>query len=97
MAHYAWSEIKSGTAEKPIVVELGDTVTAKALGIPEKEFQALIDAGSVRDKKYPVPKDEEWEGSAVDYLRQQLSEATGGSSTEEASALAEINELENEG
>lgn len=97
MAHYAWSEIKSGTAEKPITVKLGDSVTAKGLGIDDENFQALIDAGAVRDKKYPVPQDEDWDGSAVDYLRQQLAETTGDSSTEEASALAEIDELEKEG
>ena len=92
MAYYAWSAIQAGTLENPIAIARGAKVTAKDLGIPAAEFQALVDSGAVRDKPFPAPKG--YEGSAIDYLRDQLAEAS--SSIEEASAQFNVEELESE-
>lgn len=68
--YYAWTEIKGSN----IVIPRGDKVTAAKLEIKEVEFQAMIDAGAIRTKQYPVP--DGYQGSAIDYMRDQLREAT---------------------
>jgi len=88
--YYAWTPLKSGTLEEPLAIARGAKVTAKDLGIPVAEFEALIDSGAVREKPFPAPDD--YEGSAIDWLREQLAEAT--SSVEEASAQSEVSVLE---
>lgn len=90
MAFYAWSTIKGGTADKPVTVERGDSVTQKDLGVNDADWAALLEAGSVREKKFPAPKD--YEGSVIDYLREQLEEASSAVDEEElASELAKVN------
>lgn len=63
MAYYAWSRIqhgakvaKDGVYVGPEFAELGESVTASKLGISEDDFQAMIDGGSVREEKWPVPE-----------------------------------------
>lgn len=98
--YYAWSNILTyedvgkDKDQKRVVVARGEKVTAAKLGIPDEEFQAMIDAGAVRTKQYPAPDD--YQGSAVDYLRDQLREATSGydEGIEEAEAQNELSQLE---
>lgn len=95
MAYYAWSDIRGGTAEKPVNVARGEEVSKSKLGVPDEEWDALVRGGSVREKKFPAPAD--FEGSAVEYLRQQMQEATAMSSIDEeeaASELAKVSEAE---
>ena len=92
-SYYAWTPIRGGTTEKPINVALGEKVTHSKLEISEADFQAMIDSGAVREKPYPVP--EEFKGSAVDFVREQLAEMTTvGSDLDEAEAQAEVSKLE---
>jgi hypothetical protein len=88
--YYAWSPIKAGTVEEPLAIARGAKISARDLGISAAAFEALIDSGAVRDKPFPAPDD--YEGSAIDWLRDQLAEAT--SSVEEASAQSEVSVLE---
>lgn len=98
-SHYAWTDIVTYEAgkddqEKRVVVKRGEKVTAGGLGVNQEEFQAMISAGSIRKKPYPAPDD--FQGSAVDYLREQLREATSvhDESVEEAEALNDLSQLE---
>lgn len=87
--YYAWSPIQSAKAEegKPsefFSAQPGDTVTAAKLGLDKDQFQALIDAGSVREQSYPdVPAG--YQDSPVNFLRAKALEAAGDS---EEAALA---------
>lgn len=90
--HYAWSQIKSGTAEKPIIVERGSKVTASDLGVKQEDFQAMVDAGAIRNKPFTAPDD--YQGSAIDFLRDQLAEAMDSSVLDEAAAVSELEEVE---
>lgn len=85
--YYAWSQIRGGTAEKPVIVDRGDKVTKTDIGVDDANWEALIESGAVRDKEFPAPKD--YEGSVIDYLREKLQEAqsmSGAVEEEEASS-----------
>lgn len=88
MAYYAWSTIKAGTRDKPIVIQRGASVTKQDLKLSDEDWQSLIHAGSIREKRFPAPS--EFDGSAVAYVRQQLQEATEMSSVEEEEAASEL-------
>jgi hypothetical protein len=92
MAYYAWSDIRGGTADEPVNVARGAEVTQSKLGVGDAEWEELKASGAVRDKKFPAPDD--FEGSAVDYLRQQLQEATSMSGVAEEEAIAELAHIE---
>ena len=68
---YAWTLIRTGDK----VVHLGASVKRSDLGISREEWDALIEAGSVRKKEYPAPS--YFQGSAIDFLKQQAREALG--------------------
>lgn len=74
---YAWSPILHDvTSEKegsrPTGAAIGDSVTASGLGVSEDDFEAMVEAGSIRDRKPPeLPKG--YQGSMVDYLREQIA------------------------
>lgn len=91
MAHYAWSDIRAGTTDKPVNVARGEEVSKSKLGINDTEWDALVAGGSAREKKFPAPK--EFEGSAVDFVRQQLQEATSMSSLDEEEAASELKDI----
>lgn len=94
-SYYAWTDIRSSSdkSEKPVVISRGTKVTASDLGISTEEFQEKIDAGAIRDKPFPAPDD--YSGSAIDYLRDQLAEATGSSTQlEEAEAQGQLEMVE---
>lgn len=93
MAYYAWSPIKGGTADKPVTVARGESVSKSDLGVSDADWQALIDAGAIRDKKFPAPKD--YEGSVIDYLRDQLREAQSVSAVDEEEAASELAAVSN--
>lgn len=86
--YYAWSLIKGGTAEKPVTVERGDKVSKADLGLDDANWDALVESGAVRDKVFPAPKD--FDGSVIDYLREQLQEAQAMSGVDEAEAASEL-------
>lgn len=92
MAHYAWSDIKAGTIEKPVTAARGDEVSKSKLGVSDADWQAMLDAGAVREKRFPAPQG--FDGSAVDYVRQQLQEATAMSSLDEEEAASELARVE---
>jgi hypothetical protein len=71
MAKYAWTDIKAG--EKS--AKAGDSVTASGLGLSDEQFEQLVDAGSVRDEKYPDMGD--FPGSPVEYAKKQLAIQSG--------------------
>src|SRR3989304_6817308 len=87
-AHYEWSPIRAGTADKPIDIERGDQVSKSDLKLSDADWQALIDAGSIRTKQFPAPKN--FPGSAGAFVRQQLREATEMSAAEEEEAAFEL-------
>ncbi len=92
-SYYAWSELRAGTAEKPVVIPRGAKVSASDLGISAEEFKATVDSGAIRNKPFPTAAD--YAGSAVDFLREQLAEATS-STVEEAAAEADVAALAGE-
>jgi len=56
MTYYAWSPIPTDHNEfgQPTKrIEVGDTVTADKVGVSKEEFEYLIEAGAVREEKYP--------------------------------------------
>lgn len=60
MAYYAWAPIDYGAQkdENGVItgrerVGLGETVDAGTLGIEDAEFRYLVNAGAVREQKYP--------------------------------------------
>lgn len=88
MAYYAWSQIKGGTADKPVNIARGEKVTKDTLGVTDADWKALVDSGAVRDKEFPAPKD--YEGSVIDYLRDKLQEAQSMSAVDEEEAASEL-------
>lgn len=68
---YAWSPILAG--EKSAA--MGDKVTKASLGVEDADFNAMVEAGSIRS--YPVPDlPENFQGSVVDHLRDEIRQAT---------------------
>jgi len=88
MAYYAWSNIKGGTAEKPITIKRGEEVSKAKLGLSDADWEAIIESGAVRTKKFPAPSD--WDGSAIGFVRQQLRDTTSMSAVEEEEAASEL-------
>ena len=86
--HYAWTPIKGGTAEKPVNIARGAKVTKSDLGVSDADWDAMVQAGAIRTKKHPAPED--YEGSAVDYLRERLQEAQEMSGVDEEEAASEL-------
>jgi hypothetical protein len=78
---YAWSPIDAGDKK----LKVGDEVTASALGIDKEGLEDLVDSGAVRAKKPPKLPDG-WQGSMVDFLRQEAREAelAAGASIDDA-------------
>lgn len=91
MAHHAWSDIKGGTADKPVTIARGEEVTQSKLGVNDAEWQELLNSGAIREKKFPAP--EGFDGSAVDFVRQELQEATAMSSVDEEEAASELAQI----
>jgi hypothetical protein len=89
MAYYAWGPIRAGTAEKPVNVKYGDTVTADKLSIAKEEFAALVESRAVRDTKPPELPDE-WQDSPINFLRKQAADAEAS----ETAALLNEDQLE---
>lgn len=93
---YAWSDIKGGTAKTPINIKRGEEVTQSKLGVEDAEWAELLRSGAIRPKPFPAPED--FDGSAVDFVRQQLQDATEMSSAmdeeEAASTLRDIEEAQ---
>ena len=63
MAYYAWSEIRydaevteDGVYAHPVSVMPGGEVSASKLKLSKEQFQELVDAGAVREEKFPVPE-----------------------------------------
>lgn len=80
---YAWSPILAG--EKS--AKYGDEVTEAKLGITKEDLKDLVDSKAVRPKKPPaLPED--WQGSVIDFIRQEAREAFEGTADE--AALAEM-------
>jgi hypothetical protein len=86
--YYAWSPIRGGDAEKAVNIKRGEKVTQSQLGVDDAEWQGLIDSNAVRSKEFPAPAD--YEGSALDYLREKLEEAQAASAVEEEEAASEL-------
>lgn len=93
MALYAWSDIKGGTLEKPVAIPRGSKISKGDLpGILDSDWNAMLDAGSIRDRPFPAPED--YSGSALDFLRDQLAEAQVVSPLEEEEAVVELAAVE---
>lgn len=97
MALYAWSNIiytKPGDEKaKPVSIPRGTKVTKSDFpGISEDDWRAMLESGSIRDKSFPAPDD--YQGSALDYLRDQLAEAQAVSPLEEEEAVVELAAVE---
>jgi hypothetical protein len=93
--HYAWTRIVGADKDgKPFTVQRGEKVTATMLNVNSTEFDQMVDSGAIRTKPHPAPDD--YSGSAIDYLRDQLREASGQTeaSVEEAEAVQELSQLE---
>jgi len=94
MPHYVWtSEIRYTDADgNTVVAYRGEKVEkSKFKGLSDADWQAWADGGSIRDRPFPAPED--YQGSAIDYYRDELEQAQAGSTVEQeeaASALAEV-------
>lgn len=88
MAFYAWSPIKGGTADKPVTIARGDKVTKDALGVSDADWNAMVEAGAIREKEFPAPSD--YDGSVIDWLREKLQEATSMSAVDEEEVASEL-------
>ena len=88
--YYAWSNIKTGKDGKPFAAKVGDKVDASTLGLDEEQFQELIDAGSVREQKYPVPADSDV--SPKDHQRALMLASQDSDEYAESIAAAEAEE-----
>lgn len=92
MAHYAWSPIRAGKNS----AKFGDTVTADKLGVSKEDFEAMVEAKSIREKA-PPKLPEGYQGSVVDFLREQIKEAelSAGATLNDANleALAAVGEV----
>lgn len=89
--YWAWSNVLTIDEDgKPTTTRRGSKVTASGLGISADEFQDKIDSGAFKDKEFPAPDD--YEGSALDWYRDQLVAAS--SPLEEVIAEAEIGETD---
>jgi hypothetical protein len=83
MAYYAWSPIKhgadvdkDGNYVRDKLLPAGSTVTQKNLGVSDADWEAMIEAGSIREYEYPDMPDT-FQGSPVDFLRQKLADVAG--------------------
>ena len=86
---YAWSDIKAGTLEKPINIAKGSKVAKSDFpGILDGDWNAMVEGGSIRDRPFPAPDD--YQGSAIDYLRDMLAEAQAVSPVDEEEAVIEL-------
>jgi hypothetical protein len=77
--YYAWSEIQVGEGDeaetKVKKVKAGEEVSASSLGIPDEEFDAMVEAGAVKTEEYPdLP--EGYTGSPAQFAQEQ-AEAEG--------------------
>lgn len=91
MAFYVWStEIKHTDANgQTKSIKRGERIAKSDLpGISDEEWQAKITGGSIREKQFPAPKD--YQGSAIDFLRDSLREAQTVSQVDEEEALGEL-------
>jgi nitrogen regulatory protein PII-like uncharacterized protein len=96
MPYYAWSEIRHTDSDgKHTVVARGEKVEkSKFKGMSDADWQAMVDGGSIREKPFPAPED--YDGSAIDYLRDQLQEAQAVSTVDEEEAASELVEVQAE-
>lgn len=79
--YYAWSNFKDVVADlaKPDVktsFKPGDVVTKEKLGVDQDNWDALVESGAVRVKKYPDMGN--YEGSPREYRLEQLAAAAKG-------------------
>lgn len=67
---YAWTPILAGDKS----AAMGDKVSKNSLGVDDANFNAMVEAGSIR--AYPVPDmPEGYQGSVVDHLRDEIRRA----------------------
>jgi len=101
MAFYAWSPIKYSywegkegeEKEVHVSIDRGSQVDKNKLkGIRDEDWNAMIESNAIRNKKFPAPKN--FEGSALDYLRQELSESRVVSPVDEEEAVSELEVVE---
>lgn len=81
---YAWSPIQHGAERDETdptvitsykVVPMGATVTKDNLGVSDADFEAMVEANAIRN--YPPPEmPKGYQGSVMDYLRDQLRQAS---------------------
>lgn len=93
MAWYAWSGIKhtDGKGNTKVIARGEKVVKSDLPGITDANWQAMIDAGTLRDRQFPAP--EGYDGSAIDFLRESLQEAQAVSPVDEEEAAAELEEI----
>lgn len=90
---YAWSVIQydadvddSGSSIKHKRVAFGEEVSADKLGLDDEQFEQLVEAGSVRATRPPdMPKG--YQGSPVDFMREQIAAAAEGNVAEVALSM----------
>lgn len=98
MALYAWSDIRHATSEegkpsKEVFIARGSKVSKGDLpGLTDADWNAMLSSGAVRDRPFPAPDD--YPGSALDYLRDQLAEAQAVSPLDEEEAVVELAAVE---
>jgi len=91
--YYAWSEIQVGTPadeseEKVKKVKQGETVSASSLGIPDEEFESLVESGAIKTEEYPeLP--EGYTGSPAQYAQEK---AAAQAQLDEAQAFLDMNQ-----
>lgn len=82
MTYFAWTNFSVPNPDNPgndrlaTKINVGDEVSAEALGIDDEEFQAYIDIGAVRT--YEHPNMGNFQGSPVELRKAQLAAAAEG-------------------
>lgn len=91
---FAWSPIQTGDKDKDAA--FGDTVTQSGLGVSKEDFEAMIEARSIRTTKPPPVKEMRSDESVLDFYRRQAREAAeaAGESAAEAQLAAHNSVLE---
>ena len=106
--YYVWSKIQHGQTvpkadekgawESQItVIDRGEKITKKDLpGLSDEDWNGLIESGSIRATPVPIPSD--YEGSVLDYMKEQLQELQGAADAlDEAEVKSELADVEKAG
>lgn len=90
--YYAWSLIRGGDNDNPIVVQAGEEVTRNKLGLDKDGWTQLVESGAVRTLKFPDMPDS-YQDSPRNFLLEQAKKAEDMSGLDVAMQLGDLEEV----